>query len=63
MKDSGLFLRIHDLIRLEQTRAVKRKRIGKGVDYLAGSIPVILTDAKKEWVQRLKEKIKNNLEL
>ena len=64
MRDFELSLRIHDLVGLEKKRIVKRKKKVRWAEYLARSVPVIcVTGPNREWFQRLKEKLKNNLEL
>ena len=57
-------MRIRDLIGLEKKRTVKRKKKVRWAEYLARPVPVIcVSGLNREWVQRLREKLKNNLEL
>jgi len=64
MKDSELSLRIRGLLELEKKRMIKRKKKARWAEYLVKPVPVICVNgSNRAWIQRLKEKVKNNLEL
>lgn len=64
MMDTDLSLRMCALLGLERKRMIKREKKARWGEYLSMSVPVIYVgDQNKEWVQRLKEEITNNLEL
>lgn len=64
MRDFELSLKLRDLMVLEKKRSEKRKKKVRWAEYLAGSVPVVCgAGPNREWVQRLKDKLKNNLEL
>jgi len=64
MKESELSLRLCDLMGAEKKRGAKRKKKARWAEYLDRSVPAILASGQnREWVQRLKEKLRNNIEL
>jgi hypothetical protein len=63
-RKSSMNLRLRDIVSLEESRFCRRRERIRWSDYLSASVPVIQgSKLEKEWIEKLREKLKSFREL